>query len=340
MFTNWSSYFFSLSLFGLLLLSLSACEPSVPEGSKNIPLVVTTTSIIGDIAQNIAGDQAQVISLMGPGIDPHLYKPTRMDMARLVKAQLVLYNGLLLEGKMSAVLMQLQNERGNVYAVTAEIEKSLLLEPSGFRGHYDPHLWMDPLVWKSVVEAICSKLKVMDPVNSEFFSNNALRYNRELEGLILYAGQVLETVPQTSRVLVTAHDAFRYFGRRFSFDVVGIQGLSTESEAGVRDIEALVDLLVKRKVRAVFVESTVSARNIQALREGAKVRGQTVELGGQLFSDALGDAGTYEGTYLGMIDHNVTTIARALGGEAPSRGWKGLLRVPVISDEATNKRES
>ncbi|MCC7388769.1 MAG: zinc ABC transporter substrate-binding protein [Phycisphaerales bacterium] len=301
-------------------------EPGGAGGDQAGPYTIATTvGMISDIAQEVAGDRATVGGLIGPGVDPHLYRPTRTDVQKLLDADVVLYNGLLLEGKMTDSLIRAANAGKRVHAVTELMDEQYLLEPAEFAGHHDPHVWMDPAAWAKAVEVVRDRLSEYDPEGAAAYSANAGAYLTQLGALDAYAAGVLATVPEGQRVLVTAHDAFNYFGRRFGFEVVGIQGLSTESEAGVRDIERLVDLLVERKVGAVFVESTVSERNINALIAGAKARGHTVVIGGELFSDAMGDAGTYEGTYIGMIDHNVTTIARALGGQAPDRGMQGRL---------------
>lgn len=287
--------------------------------------VVATVGMIGDVAQEITGDRAEVTSLMGPGVDPHLYKPTRSDVARIMEADVVLYNGLLLEGKMINTLEQASASGKRVYAVTSVIDADQLLEPEEFEGQYDPHVWMDPFAWRQVAGGIRDSLIGFDPEHAETYQQQASAYEQQLTGLESYCDQVLSSVPEDQRVLVTAHDAFGYFGERFGYEVVGIQGLSTESEAGVRDIERIVDMLVERGIKAVFIESTISERNITALISGARAQGHEVRIGGELFSDAMGNAGTYEGTYIGMIDHNATTIARALGGEAPERGMNGRL---------------
>jgi manganese/zinc/iron transport system substrate-binding protein len=287
--------------------------------------VVATTGMISDVAKTIAGDRAVVTGLLGSGVDPHLYKPTRSDIATLTGADVVFYNGLLLEGKMTDALVRVASSGRKVHAVTELLEEQYLLEPDGAAGHHDPHVWMDPQAWMKAAEVIRDKLGEADPAGAEVYRTNAEAYLARLRALDEYAARVLASVPEGSRVLVSAHDAFNYFGRRYGYEVVGIQGLSTESEAGVRDIQRLVDLLVERKVGAVFIESTVADRNVKALAAGAEARGHTVRIGGELFSDAMGAPGTYEGTYIGMIDHNVTTIARALGGEAPERGMEGKL---------------
>lgn len=322
-----------------LLLMLAGCgekpassgdAPARSQAGGNGPYtIVTTVGMITDIVRNVAGDRAEVVGLMGAGVDPHLYKPTRSDLQRLRGADVVFYNGLMLEGKMTDSLVGAASGGKKVTPVTERIDKQYLLEPEGFHGLYDPHVWMDPEAWAKAVEAVRDSLIEYDPAGESEYRENAAAYLRKMNELDAYAVRVLESVPQPQRVLITAHDAFNYFGRRFGYEVVGIQGLSTESEAGVQDIEKLVNLLVERKVGAVFVESTVSERNISALIAGARARGHTVIIGGELFSDAMGDDGAYEGTYIGMIDHNVTTIARSLGGNAPERGMDGMLSEQV-----------
>ncbi len=278
------------------------------------PKVVATVGMISDVAERIAGDAASVSGLMGEGVDPHLYKPTRTDIATLMGADLVLYNGLLLEGKMSDALVRVATSGRRVIAVTESIDEAYLLEPEEFQGHFDPHVWMDPGAWAEASAVITDALAAAAPEQADAIRSRGRSVAEDLRRLDAWAERTLATVPQDRRVLVTAHDAFNYFGRRYGFEVVGIQGLSTESEAGVRDIERIVELLVERKIPAVFMESTVSDRNVKALIAGAKARGHAVALGGSLFSDAMGAAGTPEGTYMGMIAHNVRTVTEALGG--------------------------
>ena len=287
--------------------------------------VVGTVGMVTDLVERVAGDRAVVTGLLGAGVDPHLYKPTRSDVRKLIAAEVIFYNGLLLEGKMTDVLIRAATAGKKVHAVTELLEQDYLLQPAEFEGHYDPHVWMDPAAWSQAVAVIRDQLIAHDAAGQATYTAHAAATMKELERLDTYAVKVLASVPKQQRVLVTAHDAFNYFGRRFGYEVVGIQGLSTESEAGVQDIERLVDLLVDRNIGAVFVESTVSDRNIQALIQGAAAKGHRVTIGGELFSDAMGAPGSYEGTYIGMIDHNVTTIARALGGSAPVAGLNGRL---------------
>lgn len=316
----------------LLGFVLAACEKSPAPAPTPAPTpgtqpmaIVATTGMIGDIAQRVVGDRGEVRVLMGAGVDPHLYQPTRDDMGALLAADVVFYNGLLLEGRMTDALVRAASSDRGVHPVTELIDAQYLVQPEDLEGKDDPHVWMDPTAWAKAVEVIRDRLIEHAPDSKELFESNAEELLTEIGELDAYCERVLHSVPEGQRVLVTAHDAFGYFGRRYGYEVLGIQGLSTESEAGVRDIERLVDLLVNRQIKAVFVESTVSERNIKALIAGAKARGHDVAVGGELFSDAMGPGGTYEGTYVGMIDHNATTIARALGGEAPPGGMQAKL---------------
>jgi manganese/zinc/iron transport system substrate-binding protein len=308
---------------------MTACLLGVPSGVRaqaGEPLdIVATTGMIADVVRNVAGEHAKVTQLMGQGVDPHLYKATRSAVTAMLRADMVFYNGLLLEGKLTDALVRVATSGRPVNAVTELVEESYLLEPPEFRGLYDPHLWMDPSAWARAVEAVRDQLIEHDPAHAETYRANAEAYLAELERLDAYAERVLASVPPERRVLVTAHDAFNYLGRRYGFEVQGIQGLSTESEAGLKRIEELVELLVERSIPAVFFETTIPERSVRALIAGAAARGHRVEIGGALFSDAMGAPGTYEGTYIGMIDHNVTTIARALGGTPPENGLHGRL---------------
>lgn len=300
-----------------------ACAPA--HAQQAAPLdVVATTGMIADAARRVGGDRVEVHALMGPGIDPHSYRQTRSDIAALARADLVLWHGLYLEAQMEEFLLKLA-ERSPVVAVGEAVPEADRIAHEDYEGRYDPHVWMVPDLWSPVVDRIAEALSAARPEGAEDFAVNAARYKGDLARLGGYAAGVLASVPVSAQVLVTAHDAFGYFGRAYGYQVEGIQGLSTESEAGLARIRDLVDLLVRRQIRAVFVESTVSDRNIRALIEGAAAQGHEVIVGGELFSDAMGIPGTYEGSYLGMIDHNVTTIARALGGVAPARGMDGIL---------------
>ncbi|MCC6285618.1 MAG: zinc ABC transporter substrate-binding protein [Phycisphaerales bacterium] len=287
--------------------------------------VVCTTSMIGDAARTVAGARIALTTLMGAGVDPHLYKPTRTDTAAVMGADVVFYNGLLLEGRMQDLFVRAAGSGRRVTPVCGAMREDDLLHPAGAAGHPDPHVWMDPNLWSEAVEAVRGTMAEAIPAGAREFEANAAAYAADLRTLDAQCAAALGTVPVGSRVLVTAHDAFGYFGRRYGFEVMGIQGISTDSEAGLRDIERLVEVLVTRRVPAVFIESTISDRGIRALVEGAAARGHEVRIGASLFSDAAGVPGTYEGTHIGMLDHNVTSIVRALGGEAPETGLRGRL---------------
>jgi manganese/zinc/iron transport system substrate-binding protein len=295
-------------------------------GQPTIPFTaVVTTGMVGDIIINVAGDRAKVHALMGAGVDPHLYRPTRDDVSALLAADIVFYNGLNLEGKMADTFIKVARSGKPVFAVTELFSEDFLLSPPDFQGHDDPHVWMDPHGWMKAAEVVVAKLSEFDPDGAAAYKANGDKYLAELARLNQYAEARLQTIPTERRVLVTAHDAFNYFARAFDIEVLGIQGISTDSEAGLQKIESLVNLLVERQVPSVFTETSVSAKNINALIEGAKARGHDVRIGGELFSDAMGPGDAYEGTYVGMLDHNITTIVRALGGDAPERGMNGKL---------------
>lgn len=308
----------------LITLFLSGCakpEDSAEGGFR----VAATVGMIADIVREVAGPHATVEGIIGEGVDPHLYKPTSTDVKSLQAADLIFYNGLMLEGKMGDVLVRLAGSGKRVSAVT-----EVILEQSDYvitdeAEHYDPHVWMDVKGWMEAVKVVEKVLSEYDPSHAVTYRENAAAYLDQLAKLDDYAVTSIKSVPETRRVLVTAHDAFNYLGRAYGIEVRGIQGMSTESEAGVNDIETLVDFLVTRQIPAVFVESSVSDKNVRALLEGAAARGHQVVIGGELYSDAMGPADTYEGTYIGMIDHNVTTITRALGGNAPEKGLNGKL---------------
>lgn len=308
-----------LSCFPPILLSSCDKNEGTADGSKP-PQAVATIGMVADIVRNVAGDRLSVSSLIGEGVDPHLYKPTSTDVKSLQSADIIFYNGLHLEGKMGDVLFRVARSGKPVHAVTETLQ-----EQENYIVEEDPHVWMDVQGWIKAVDVVASALSDWDPDGATIYQTNTASYRAELVELDAYAKKVLSSIPESQRVLVTAHDAFGYLGRAYGIEVRGIQGISTESEAGVRDIETLVTFLSEKKIPAIFVESSVSDKNIKAIAEGAKAKGHTVIIGGELFSDAMGMSGYYEGTYIGMIDHNVTTIASALGGEAPEKGLNGEL---------------
>lgn len=292
----------------LLTLACSGEAPSKPSGPLRI---VATTGMIADTATRIAGDRAQVIGLMGPGVDPHLYKASESDVRKLAEADLILYNGLHLEGKMGDILVKLARTRP-VVAVSEAIPESERREPPEMQGQYDPHVWFDVQLWAHTLDPIAEALAEIVPEGAEQFRQNAETYRRELIELDSWVTGRIAEIPVERRILVTAHDAFGYFGRRYQIEVVGLQGISTLSEAGLKDVDRVVELVVTRGVRAVFIESSVPRRSIEAVQAAVRSRGHEVAIGGELFSDAMGAAGSPEGTYPGMVRHNVDTIVEAL----------------------------
>lgn len=311
----------------ILITVLAALVLALPPGmaaAQDRLSVVATTGMIADAAREVGGDLVEVEALMGPGVDPHAYRQTRTDIVALNKADLVLWHGLYLEAQLETFLLQLAEDRP-VVAVAEGLPRNLLIAHDDYDNKVDPHVWMAPELWSRVVRTVRDALIAQRPGTEATLRANAEAHLAEIGELARYSADILSTVPPENRVLLTSHDAFNYFGAAYGFEVIGIQGISTESEAGLRRISELVELLVTRDIGAVFVETSVSDRNIRALIEGAAARGHEVVIGGELYSDAMGEPGTYEGTYIGMIDHNATVIARALGGSAPEAGMAGRL---------------
>ncbi|MDC0737975.1 zinc ABC transporter substrate-binding protein [Cognatishimia sp. SS12] len=304
--------------------AVAALFLAMPVAAAEKLSVVATTGMIADAARQVGGDSVEVRGLMGPGVDPHAYRQTRSDIVAMTRADLVLWHGLYLEAQMEDFFHDLAKKR-TVVAVAEALPKDKLRGHDDYAEKYDPHVWMDPALWSEVVLAVRDAMIAVQPDSAAQFTANADRHLEELKALSDYADTALASVPDKARVLVTAHDAFGYFGASHGFEVMGIQGISTQSEAGLNRIGELVDLLVAREIAAVFVESSVSDRNMRALIEGAAAKGHKLSIGGELFSDAMGQDGTYEGTYIGMLDHNVTVIASALGGDVPARGLHGRL---------------
>jgi manganese/zinc/iron transport system substrate-binding protein len=307
------------------LAAVAVSKPLGAAKAQDVLQVVATTGMIADAARIIGGNLVEVRALMGPGIDPHAYRQTRTDIVAMAQADLVLWHGLYLEAQMQEFLLTLQKEGRKIVAVAESLPRDLLIAHDTYKDKFDPHVWMNPTLWSQVLLSIRDALIAATPEHEAQLRANADAHMAELAKLVIYATEVLASVPTASRVLVTAHDAFNYFGAAYGFEVMGIQGISTDSEAGLQRMAELVDMLVQRNIKAVFVETSVADRNMRALIEGAAAKGHEVIIGGELFSDAMGMAGTYEGTYLGMIDHNATIIARALGGTAPARGMANLL---------------
>ncbi len=287
--------------------------------------VVATIGMIGDVAREVAGDRATVVYIVGEGVDPHLYTPTRGDVVKFRRADIIFYNGLLLEGRMTDILKNMKSRGKPVHSIADAIREKGAYPILPADEAFDPHLWMDLTGWVEATRVIAEILSEFDPPHAGGYVANAENYINQLQALDAYTREAVASIPEGRRVLVTAHDAFGYFGRAYGIEVRGIQGISTDSEAGLRDIEGLVRFIVERDIPAVFVESSISDRNVHALIEGAAARGHTLTIGGELYSDAMGPSGSYRGTYIGMIDHNVTTLVRALGGEVAEGGFQGKL---------------
>ncbi len=270
--------------------------------------VVTTTGIIGDTVAQIGGDKVKVTALMGSGVDPHLYKATQGDIGRLMKADVIFYNGLHLEGKMQDILEKLARRKA-VRVVSRDIAESHLLSHQGV---HDPHIWFDLELWMQAARTIHQDLVALHPEYKTDFDANAKAYLTRLETLHQWVKTEIATIPKQQRLLITAHDAFGYFGKAYDIEVSGLQGISTASEFGLHDLTQISKLLVERGVKAVFVESSVPKKFIRSLQQGVSNQGHQVAIGGELFSDALGKSGTPEGTYIGMVEHNVNTIVKAL----------------------------
>ncbi len=301
----------------ILGLSLLAC--CAPMESSDHPLsdrsikVVATTSIIADLVREVGGSEVMVESLMGPGVDPHLYNASARDVLRMTEADLIVYNGLNLEGKMGD-LFEAMKEQGKATIAVAEtgIPDSLLLASEFFQGNYDPHVWFDATLWTRATHSLASVLAELDTSREEFFLSRAETYVMELMNVDTYVRTKASEIPEPKRVLITSHDAFGYFGRAYGFEVYGLQGISTALEAGTADVQDLAILVAERQIPAMFIESSVSPRGIEAVREAVKARGFEVKIGGTLYGDALGGPSTDASTYLEMIQHNIDTIVKVL----------------------------
>ncbi|MGI8486023.1 MAG: metal ABC transporter solute-binding protein, Zn/Mn family [Thermomicrobiales bacterium] len=276
--------------------------------------VTTTVGMIADMVRNVGGDRVEVTGLMGPGVDPHLYKPSAHDVGRLSDADIIFYGGLHLEGRMGETFEAIGRTGKPTIAVSEHISEDLLRTPPEFKGQHDPHIWFDVTLWMLALDTVSERLQEYSPDDAELFQMNAARYRGELEALDAYVREQVARLPEERRVLVTAHDAFGYFGDAYGFEVRGLQGISTASETGAGDVQDLIGFIVERKLPAIFVESSVSKATIDAVQEGSKARGWEVVIGGELFSDAMGEDGTPEGTYIGMVRHNIDTIVGALIG--------------------------
>jgi manganese/zinc/iron transport system substrate-binding protein len=288
-----------------------------PNLGKRELRVVTTTGMITDLVEHVGGDRVDVDGLMGPGVDPHLYKATEGDVIRLADADLVFYNGLHLEAKLAEVFERMGGQVRTA-AVTDGMPRDRLIASTAFGAAYDPHVWFDVRLWMDAAREVRDTLVALDPAHAATYRSNASRYQSELSELDGYVRERAAQVPRGRRVIITAHDAFNYFGRAYGFEVRGLQGISTVTEAGTGDVRDLADFIVERRIPSIFVESSVSSRMIEAVQEAVRARGFDVGIGGSLFSDAMGDPDTPEGTYVGMVRHNVDTIVQGLTREVGS----------------------
>ncbi len=303
----------------LALLSTVACgeDGIVDAGSigERQVRVVATTGMIADAVRHVGGERVDVAGLMGPGVDPHLYSASEGDVTRLREADIIFYNGLHLEAQMANVLQRMNESGARTVAVAEGVAQERLLAPAEFEGAYDPHVWFDVSMWMEVVKTVRDALVVLDEQNSEIYVQNAESYLAQLGDLHLYVLEQAQRVPEEQRVLVTAHDAFNYFGRAYGFEVRGLQGISTVAEASTADVQALARFIVEREIPAVFVESSVPQRNIEAVQAAVRAQGTEVAIGGALYSDAMGSPDTAAGEYMGMVRHNIDTIVSALLGQ-------------------------
>ncbi len=299
----------------ILVLYLSFCFFACKQNSNPINegqvTIVSTTGMIADMIKNIVKEKAIVSSLMGPGVDPHLYKATQGDLKLLQAADLIVYNGLHLEGKMTEILENLSNIK-NVEAISNHITQDSILSDPQHPSSPDPHIWFDVKLWSSAIDGILPVLINLDTSQKEYFTSNALAYKKTLHNLDAEVKSTLESIPHEQRILITAHDAFKYYGHAYNIEVRGLQGISTLSEFGLKDRVDLVDFIVKRKIHAVFVESSVSQKNIMAIVEGCKQKGHNIIIGDSLFSDAMGAENTPEGSYIGMVRSNTHSIVNGL----------------------------
>lgn len=302
-------YFFIAVLANLLLVS---CKQETSTGDDKLQ-IVATTGMIGDAVAMIAGDKAEVTVLMGPGVDPHLYKATQGDLNALRSGDIIFYNGLHLEGKMQEVFDRLATTK-KVFPVAAGIPESKLRTVAQVNGisTHDPHIWFDVQLWMLAVAEIGKQLSASDPTNAAFYATQTTKYLEQLAALDVFVKEKMSAIPETHRTLITSHDAFGYFGAAYGIRVKGLQGISTAAEFGLKDITDMVNMIIAEDIKAVFVESSVSEKSIQAVIEGCHQKNHNIKAGGTLYSDAMGAAGTPEGNYIGMVTHNVEVIYAAL----------------------------
>ncbi|TCK98619.1 manganese/zinc/iron transport system substrate-binding protein [Natranaerovirga hydrolytica] len=304
--------FFSLLTIIILITMIFAGCSSEINGESDALKVVTTTTMITDLVKIIGGDFVEVEGLMGSGIDPHLYKASASDVTKLQNAQLIIYNGFHLEGKIGDLLEEVELNGVSTFAVAESVDPSKLLLCDEIEGNHDPHIWFDVAMWIDAANEVTEVLSNQVPEHKEDFESNAKEYIQALNELNDHIIAQVNTISEESRILITAHDAFNYFGEAYGFEVLGLQGISTTSEAGTADITALADYIVQKEIPAIFIETSVPPKGVEALREAVRAQGFEVEIGGELFSDALGDKGTDTESYIGTVRHNIDTIVSAL----------------------------
>lgn len=301
----------NILILSFCMLLFSCGNKNQEENTNQKKTIVCTTGMLGDAVKQIVKDHYEVITLMGPGVDPHLYKATQGDLQALSKADIIIYNGLHLEGKMGEIFEKLAN-RKHIIAAAEVVPSDKLINNTDFQGAFDPHLWFDVHLWSDIVLHIANKITEFDPEFKDELYTNAINYYETLLELNDSVKIQINQLDSSKRILITAHDAFGYFGRAYGFEVRGLQGISTVSEYGLKDVSDLVSYIVEKEIKAVFVESSVSDRSLKAVIEGCKAKGHEVKIGGTLFSDAMGGADTKEGTYIGMVNYNVKTIINNL----------------------------
>lgn len=296
-----------------LLMTISGCGPADQPAPSGTIDAVTTTSMIADLVGEIGGEHVRVTGLMGPGVDPHLYQASAGDVTKMAGADVIFYNGLHLEGKMTDVFEQMQRRDIRTVPVAERaVPEEVLIESPEFQGNFDPHVWFDVSLWKDVAAEVKEMLVEMDSTHTSDYEKNLATYAQELDTLDAYVRKRAEELPESQRVLITSHDAFGYFGRAYGFDVRALQGISTATEAGTADVQALAEFVADRQIPALFIESSVSPKGIEAVRAAVRARGYEVTIGGTLYGDALGSPDTPAGAYIGMVRHNIDTIVSSL----------------------------
>ncbi len=296
----------------VLTVSVAGCATNTNDSKKDGLNIVATSTMLKDLVSQIGGDKVAVTGLMGPGIDPHLYKASAGDVTKMDKADLIVFNGLHLEGKMGEIFKNLKSKNKAIIAVGESISEDKLLESDELEDSHDPHIWFDVTVWMDVTKVVADKMMEVDSDNKDYYAGRRDDYLKELEKLHAYVQNRVNELDEQQRVLITAHDAFNYFGHAYGFTVKGLQGISTTSEAGTQDVSELADYIVEKKIKAIFVESSVPVKNVEALQEAVEARAFHVEIGGELFSDSTGTVGTEEESLVGTIKHNIDTIVDAL----------------------------